>query len=659
MDEIKTNTTAVPEELGIGVQQIGSEQLKQFTEILRKYHAGKAVTERRIVASENWWKLRNTTEEQKVTKIGADGGFTATSGWLHNVIVSKHADTMEAFPEPNILPRESMDRQEAQILSSIIPCVLEHNRFEQTYSDNAWQKLKTGTGVYKVVWDSQKLHGLGDISVERCNLLNLYWEPGVTDIQKSRYFFHTELFDKDVIEQLYPQVKDKLKGQSFVSTRFLYDDTVSTENKCTVVEVYYHKFVNGKNTLQYCKYVDDQVLYATENEMKPIADAVTGHVKPPMAISGLYDHGKFPYVFDALYPIEGSPCGYGYVDICRNPQTVIDLLNTSFVKNAMVGATPRYFRRQDGGVNAEQFLDLSQPLVDVAGNLNEDALRRIEHNSLDGNYIQVLDRTIQELRETSGNTETATGSTSSGVTAASAIAALQEASGKGSRDSTLAAYRAFTQIVDLCIELIRQFYNLPRQFRIVGENGAQRFVTYTNAQLVPQHQGMLHGQDMGYRLPVFDIKVSAQKKNVYTKVAQNELALQFFKMGFFNPQMTDQTLMCLEIMDFDGKDEILQKVSQMGTMHQKLVQYMQLALSYAQTVDPQNAERIAQDVMMTMGGAQQSGMMMGAAPVNLPESDNVAGIKQNEHGIVANARSRANEASQPNAGKVVATEGAK
>ena len=659
MDEIKTNTTAALEELGTGVQQIGSEQLKQFTEILRKYHAGKAVTERRIVASENWWKLRNTTEEQKVTKIGADGGFTATSGWLHNVIVSKHADTMEAFPEPNILPRESMDRNEAQILSSIIPCVLEHNRFEQTYSDNAWQKLKTGTGVYKVVWDSQKLHGLGDISVERCNLLNLYWEPGVTDIQKSRYFFHTELFDKDVIEQLYPQVKDKLKGQSFVSTRFLYDDTVSTENKCTVVEVYYHKFVDGKNTLQYCKYVDDQVLYATENEMEPIADAVTGQVKPPMAISGLYDHGKFPYVFDALYPIEGSPCGYGYVDICRNPQTVIDLLNTSFVKNAMVGATPRYFRRQDGGVNAEQFLDLSQPLVDVSGNLNEDALRRIEHNSLDGNYIQVLDRTIQELRETSGNTETATGSTSSGVTAASAIAALQEASGKGSRDSTLAAYRAFTQIVDLCIELIRQFYNLPRQFRIVGENGAQRFVTYTNAQLVPQHQGMLHGQDMGYRLPVFDIKVSAQKKNVYTKVSQNELALQFFKMGFFNPQMTDQTLMCLEIMDFDGKDEILQKVSQMGTMHQKLVQYMQLALSYAQMVDPQNAERIAQDVMMTMGGAQQSGMMMGAAPVKLPESDNVAGIKQNEHGIVANARSRANEASQPNAGKVVATEGAK
>ena len=580
--ELKTGESEAPEAMNAaGLQPIGAEQLKRFTQTLEKYKAGKVQTENRIIASENWWKLRNTTEEQKVTNIGADGGFTASSGWLHNVIVSKHADAMEAYPEPNILPREKMDKGEAQMLTAIVPCVLEYNQFETTYSDNAWQKLKTGTGAYKVVWDASKLHGLGDIGVERVNLLNIYWEPGVTDIQRSRYFFHTELCDKDVLEQQYPQLVGKLKGKGFVSTKFLYDDHVDTENKHTVIDVYYHKYVGGKNTLQYCKYVGDHVLYATENEMQPVVDEVTRQVKPPIAVTGLYDHGRYPYVFDALYPIEGSPCGYGYVDICRNPQMVIDLLNTSFVKNAMVGAVPRYFRRQDGGVNADQFLDLSQPLVDVSGNIDENALRRIEHNTLDANYIAVLDRTIQELRETSGNTETSTGNVSSGVTAASAIAALQEASGKGSKDSIQTSYRAYTQIVDFVIELIRQFYNLPRQFRIVGEYGMQEYVSYTNAGIQAQHQGKDFGQDMGYRLPVFDIKVSAQKKNVYTKVSQNELSMQFFQLGFFNPQMTDQALMCLEIMDFDGKDGIMQKVAQNGTMYQKLTQYMQLALALA------------------------------------------------------------------------------
>ena len=655
-EDIKTKEVAAPEAMkNAGVQPIGAEQLQRFTQVLEKYKAGKTQTENRILASENWWKLRNTTEEQKVSNIGGDGGFTSVSGWLHNVIVSKHADAMEAYPEPNILPREETDKGEAKILSAIVPCILEQNNFETTYSDAAWQKLKTGTGVYKVVWDSSKLNGLGDISVERVNLLNIYWEPGVTDIQRSRYFFHTELCDKDVLEQQYPQLVGKLKGKSFVSTKFLYDDHVDTENKHTVIDVYYHKFVDGINTLQYCKYVGDQVLYATENDTNPVLDGITGQVKPPMAVTGLYDHGKYPYVFDALYPIEGSPCGYGYIDICRNPQTVIDLLNTSFVKNAMVGAVPRYFRRQDGGVNAEQFLDLSNPLVDVSGNLDENTLRRIEHDTLDSNYIAVLDRTIQELRETSGNTETSTGNISSGVTAASAIAALQEASGKGSKDSTQTSYRAYTHIVDLCIELIRQFYNLPRQFRIVGEYGMQQYISYTNAGLIPQHQGNDFGQDMGYRRPVFDIKVSAQKKNVYTKVSQNELALQFFQHGFFNPQMTDQTLMCLEMMDFDGKDGIMQKVAQMGTIYQKLIQYMQLALTLANVADPAAANMIAQDIMQTMGGAAP----VGGGNAQMFQSDHIAGLGKKEPTHVANARNRSHEASQPDGGKVTAKEGKK
>ena len=636
------------------VQPIGPEQLQSFTKILEEYKAGKAQTEARILASENWWKLRNSIEEQKDSKAAADEGFKSVSGWLHNVIVSKHADAMKAFPEPNILPREQGDKGEAQMLSAIIPCILEQNNFEATYSDCNWQKLKTGTGCYKVVWDKSKLNGLGDISVKKVNLLNVYWEPGVTDIQESRYFFHTELCDKDLLEERYPQLKGKLKGQSFFATRFLYDDHVKTENKHTVIEVYYHRYIKGKNTLQYCRYVGDQVIFATENETQPIVDQITGQAKPPMAITGLYDHGKYPYFFDALYPIEGSPCGYGYVDLCRNPQTEIDLLKTAMVKNAMVGAVPRYFSRIDGNINEEEFLNTSKPIVHVNGNVDEASIRRIEHNSLDGMYVNLLDRSVDELRETSGNTEAATGSTPGSVTAASGIAALQEAAGKTSSDSTQASYRVYSDMVDMCIELIRQFYDMPRKFRILGQYGMERYVTYTNQGIQPQHQGNDFGQDMGYRLPVFDIKVSAQKKNVYTKVAQNELALQFFQLGFFNPQMVDQALMCLEMMDFDDKDMIMQKISQMGTMHQKLLQYMQLALNLATQVDPMMADAIGQDILRSNGGAPMAGGMGGMSPqINMV--DNIAGKPKKEHSVVANARQQSNDASQPDAGGAVNT----
>ena len=625
----------VPETIpGGGVMPIGSEQAKNFTKVLQKYKSGRTQTENRIVASENWWKLRNTMEEQKSSAIGMDGGFKSVSGWLHNVITSKHADAAEAFPEPNILPREAGDRGEAQMLTAIIPCILEHNRFEETYSDVMWQKLKSGTGAYKVVWDSSKLNGLGDIGIEKVNLLNVYWEPGVTDIQNSRYLFHTELCDKDILEGRYPELRDQLKGQTFVSTKFLYDDHVDTENKVTVIDVYYHKMVDGRKTLQYCKYVNDVVLYASEND-------------PEASVRGFYDHGKFPYVFDPLFPIEGSPCGYGYVDLCRNPQIEIDILKTSYVKNAMVGATPRYFSRIEGAVNEDEFLDITKPIVHVSGATDDTYIKPISYNTLDGNYLAMLDRTIQELRETSGNTETSTGNAGSGVTAASAIAALQEASGKGSRDSTKGSYRAFSLIVDMCIELMRQFYAVPRQFRILGQYGTEQFIKYSNEGLQPQAQGNAFGMDQGMRLPVFDIKVSAQKKNTYTKVAQNELALQFFQLGFFNPQMVDQALLCLDLMEFDGKDTTMQKISQNGTMFQKLVQYMQMSLVFAQSVRPDMVQGISQDIMQTLG-ATPSATASSVTP-QVMEGDNVAGIEQKENTRVANAREKSANASQPDA----------
>jgi hypothetical protein len=417
--------------------------------------------------------------------------------------------------------------------------------------------------------------------------------------------------------------------------------------------------------------VGDQVIYATENEIqrptKPVIDQMTGQPmidpvsgmpfitqEPSMAERGLYDHGKYPYFFDALFPIEGSPCGYGYVDLCRNPQTEIDILKTAMVKNAMVGATPRYFSRIDGNINESEFLDATKPIVHVNGNVDEATLRRIEHNPLDGMYVNLLDRSIDELRETSSNTEAATGSTPGSVTAASGIAALQEAAGKTSSDSTQSSYRVYSDKVDMIIELIRQFYDMPRKFRILGQYGTERYVTYTNQGIQPQQQGNAFGQDMGYRLPVFDIKVSAQKKNVYTKVAQNELALQFFQLGFFNPQTVDQSLMCLEMMDFDDKDIIMQKIAQMGTMHQKLLQYMQLALQLASVTNPMLANQIAQDVIQSNGGVAVP-MGGGIAP-QIAQSDYISGIPKKEHSVVTKARQQSNDAAQPNSDGVVNTE---
>jgi hypothetical protein len=285
---------------------------------------------------------------------------------------------------------------------------------------------------------------------------------------------------------------------------------------------------------------------------------------------GLYDDGLYPFVFDPLFPIEGSPCGYGYVDLCKNSQVAIDIMRTAFVKNVKSGATPRYFSRSDGGINEEELLDVTKPLVHVSGPLDEQFLRAIDSSSIPGAYMNVYDSLITELRETSGNTESANGVYSAGVTAASSIAALQEASGKTSRDSSRAGYRAFRKLVTMIIERIRQFYTLPRQFRITGQLGQEQFATLDNSGIAPRMVG-LGTTEMGFTQPVFDVRVEVQKRNAYTKTSQNELALQLYQLGIFAAGNEEPALMLLDMMDFYGKTELQQKLQQRLMMMQAMM----------------------------------------------------------------------------------------
>lgn len=525
--------------------RIGTEEVRRAADILRRYHAGKRQLEQRIIDNEQFWKLRHWQQMEKTGRGGNPADPQPTSGWLVNCILSKHADAMDCYPEPTVLPREPGDREEAGKLTRILPVILKKNGFKRTYSSAWWYKLKSGCAVYGVFWDAGKLNGLVDISIRRMDLLNLFWEPGVTDIQDSPHFFSTELQDREALEERYPQAKGKADRGGWTLSRYLYDDAVDTSGKVLVVDWYYHTRENGRRVLQYCKFVGDTVLYATEND-------------PDMRDRGWYDHGRYPFVFDVLFPEEGTPTGYGYVDLCKSPQKQIDLMNQAILKNTLASATPRFFVRSDGAVNENEYADWTRPFVHTNGNLGSDSIAPIQTAGLDSVYVAILQSKIAEMKETAGNRDVANGGTAGGVTAATAIAALQEAGGKLSRNMIDDGYEAFSDVVTLCIELIRQFYSLPRQFRLLGVMGQEEFVSYDSRGLQPQ--AVDDGVVSGYRVPEFDLEVSAQDENPYKTMEYNQLALQLFQMGFFRADMADQALRCLELMDFKNKDRLMSSI---------------------------------------------------------------------------------------------------
>lgn len=565
---------------------IGEKEVAKALEILMKYKEGKSNLEKRIIENEQWYKMRHWEQIRDASKTPQP---EPSSAWLFNSIANKHADAMDNYPEPSILPREEGDQPDAEMLTSIVPCVLERNEFEQTYNDGWWYKLKTGTGGYGVFWNKLLENGLGDIDIKQIDILNVFWEPGIKDIQKSPHFFNVELVENEALQNEYPDLKDKLgAGPSIEVGQYIYDDAVDNSTKSAVVDWYYKQTIQtetgAKTILQYCKFCNGVVLFASENV-------------PEFRERGWYDHGDYPFEFDVLFSEEGTPCGFGYIDIMKDCQMYIDKLNQIIIKHAFLAGNPRWFVSDGTNINKKQFTDEKEQFIDVAGMIDDTRLKQWQVNPLDNQIVNHLRDKIDELKETSQNRDFSQGSTASGVTAASAIAALQEAGNKGSRDMIKSSYRTFTRIVYLCIELIRQFYTEPRSFRIVGENGATKYIQYQNEQIQAQALGQAFGEDLGFRKPIFDIKVKSHKSSPFSRVAQNELAKELYGAGFFNPQISDQALMALDMMDFEGKDAVAKKISE----NSQLYNLLQQMIPMAQIIDAQNGTNMAQTIAQQLG----------------------------------------------------------
>lgn len=622
-------------------KKIGSDQVLKASEILKKYKAGKARLEQKIIANEEFWKLR---QWRYINEENEEKEFQPATAWLWSCIQSRYSDVMDSYPTCNAKPRQMDDRDEAKKLSAIIPVIMEQNRYEETYSDFAWYMLKHGGGAQGVFWDGSKHNGLGDISIKKIDFINLFWEPGIKDIQESTHLFHTELVNNELLEQRYPQCQGKLGGSGITLAKYLYDDQVDTSEKSVVIDWYYHTEYNGKKALHFVKYVNDIVLYATENDTEvptnKILDPETGvELEVPTGASvadrGLYDHAKYPFVAQALYPVEGSICGYGLTDIGRDTQVQIDEMNKAIMDNGKAGATPRYFSKGDGSINEEDFADYSKKIIHVTGNVDETNIRPIENCPLPAVYVDLYNSKVEELKYVTSNQDSNNGVAPSGITAASAIAALQETAGKNARSSNKAFHRAYREVVYLVIELIRQFYDIPRTFRIAPDvNGQEQYVQYSNAGLKEQPMQTM-GVNTGMRLPEFDIEVTSEKSNPYKKMEMNELALNFYQLGFFNPQMADQALTCLQMMDFNRKDEIVNRIQQNMTLQQQMLMWQQLALRYAQTVSPMEGMKVGNAILSQAGQP----IPQGGVPTDLN-----GGTK--EHPYVERSREQARASTQ-------------
>lgn len=527
--------------------------------ILRQYQAGKEILNDRIVMDEEWYRVRHWDRlyrerhhHQGDQAYGLHLSKPA-SAWLFNSLANKHADMMDNLPEPVVFPREMQDEEDAQKLSEILPVVFERAQFPNVYSEVAWAKLKHGTGAYGVFWDASAENGLGEIAIKDIDVANLYWDPGVERLEDSPNVFLLAWQDTETLKAQYPQLADMMTSANDLQMPHYVDEAeVDIAQKSVVVDWYYKvRDQRGKTVLHYCKFVGDTLLFSSEDAGM---------------IDGLYADGQYPFVLDALYPIKGTPAGFGFIDIMQDPQMYIDALDEIVLLNARMVGVPRWLVRDDPGVNLAEFWDWHKPFVTVAGgSIDERNFNQINLDPLPAFVTAHLQNKIMELKETSGNRDFNTGGASGGVTSGAAISALQEAGNKLSRDILKGSYEAAKQVTYRVIERIRQFWTEDRIFRIIGQQGQVQYVNYSNVNIQPQVSG-IPGVGETSRVPIFDIDIKVQKNNPFSQLSANQSAMEMFGAGFLNPELAEQSLTALEMMDFEGKEKVEERLREGQTL---------------------------------------------------------------------------------------------
>lgn len=503
--------------------------------MLRAYKRGRRALESRMALERSFW------QEKCV-----HGAQSDSSSWLFKSIVSKHADIIDNMPICTCLPREECDEADAELLTSILPVIVDRCGFKEQYSDNAWKKLKYGAAFYGVFWNSSLDGGLGDIDIRALRVEDVFWEPGIRDIQESKNLFICRIWDIDALHAAYPELCiDDVKRDADSIAYDIYGGGLDCEGKCMIIDRYYKKVdEQGNVRLHLCKMCGSHVLYCSEDDSS--------------CKGGWYEHGMYPVVVDSLYPDEESIHGFGVISVAKKAQDDIDRIDGNLLEYADWASRVRFWAKKSLGINEDHFGDLSRRIVEVEGDIDDERLKQIETARIDESVIELRELKIDELKETTGTRDFLQGGTTGGVIAATAIKRLQDSGDKYSRDGIEGSCRAYARIMTLVIELMRQFYDVPRYFRIKGECGDNKYRCYSNIL----SRGESENAEL-VRRPHFDIEISTSKKSVTYADTANALARELYESGAFKPENAEQTLIMLELMSFDGVGRIKKMVKDM------------------------------------------------------------------------------------------------
>lgn len=403
-------------------------------------------------------------------------------------------------PMPQFIPPEPQDLELAKILNDVLESDWESGCWLYKLTEIIYDMHLYGNGFGCLKYDPKAKNGLGAIVFDSADPFTQYPEPNAPDINnKCNYYVEAEPLAVDVLKREYPKKAQFIKADLLDLTkqdRSNWRDNLKyrspTDNR-TIMEGGQYDLDTKDQALKVTLYIHDQEYIECEDKQ---IDPDSGQenveyiqkLKYPngrklVLVGGVlcedseleYEDRKFPYIKATNYILPREFWGISEVEQLESPQKTFNKLISFSLDVLTLMGNPIWVVSTDSGVDTDNLVN--RPGLVVEHNPGAE-VRREPGVELQPYVLQLIDRMKGYFDDISGSNDVSRGVKPEGVTAASAITALQEAQQQRLRQKTRNIDAFMQQFGQMYASRAFQYYDSPRIVRVTGQEGAQRYFKF-------------------------------------------------------------------------------------------------------------------------------------------------------------------------------------
>lgn len=473
----------------------------------------------RLYRGEHWKNIPVTSpnEPRPVTPI------------IQSTIENVRSELSDYYPQAIICADSPEHSKAAEVLCAVIRENHVACDYETEYAKLIYDLLVGGYMVQETGFDAEMNYGLGGAYIRHVDNRNIMFDPTAVCIDDCRAIFKFTAHNYAWYKMHYP---DKVNSMVFdeYALKNTYDDVLRAkhEDECLLIECWIREY-----DAEAGRYKIHMIKLAGRVKLEDSREAMP---------DGLYSHGKYPFTVTTLFTRKGCCLGYGYADMFEQQQILSDKLDQIVLKNALMASHNKLLVSSASGFDVNDLRDWSK---EVHRGENINGVKWFATAPLPAYIIEYAHMIRESVREESGTNDFSRGSTTGGVTAASAISALMEMSNKRSRDIARRIHNSFAEAVRMEIEVERDYSVFARPIAVNSDEN----VVYSNA--------LLRDGD-NYPLE-FRVSIKVQKETKFAVLSHNETILKLVELNMITPEIG------LEMLIFDGKQEAISKMQDRAT----------------------------------------------------------------------------------------------